>query len=126
MATIKRLYRDIANLGDFNDDTRIMEPSMTDPSQDETIDALVARMLRGELMNSAPVSYDFEEGTKNAPGDVFDSVPVQHRKGFDIADVAPILDAAKAAAPVPAATVAPEPPKAPDTTLSDAKPITTT
>lgn len=124
---VKNFFRTPFNLGDFNDDTRILEPSMTDPSQDETIDQLVSRMMRGELLAAANATYDFEEGTKDAPGDAFAALPIHTRQGFDIADVAPILDAAaKAAASAPVPPVAPEPPKEPDSTVSGESTITTT
>ena len=97
MGTHKRLYRDIANLGDFNDDERNIEPSMTDPSQDEPIERLVERMVRGELIATNKPRYDFEEGLQDGPGAAFAAMPVHTRDGFDISDAPVILARAEAA-----------------------------
>lgn len=88
----KPFVRSIYNLGDYNDDEVNDQPSMTDPSQDEPIEKLVARLLRGEQVPGFEVRYDTDDNSN--PGL---SVPFQHRDGFDIADAASILDAAKAA-----------------------------
>lgn len=67
------------------------EPSLTDPSQDESIESLVARMLRGEMVGSkTPVFDDIGEG------DPFGALPPQEKDGFDISDAGPILEAAAA------------------------------
>jgi len=105
--------RSVFDLGDYNDDEVYdleLEPSLTDPSQDETIESLVARMVRGELVGKGAPIYDEPEAA--AAG----SVPVTERDGFDLADAPVILDAAKAAsdalkAPVlePVAPVVAEP-----------------
>lgn len=114
-------FRTPFNLGDFNDDEVNLEPSKTDPSADEPIEKLVERMLKGELVNTRNVSYDTEISTGDAPGEVFDRLPVQERDGFDISDAAPILEGAAAtlaslepkAPPAPPAPVPAPPPPAP-------------
>lgn len=113
--------RTVFELGDFNDDSVNNEPSMTDPSQDESIDDLVARMLRGEAVRTNSVSYDTEISHKDGPGAAFDALPPHRRDGFDISDAGPILENAaaalaelepKAPAAPPAPVVPPAPPAA--------------
>lgn len=115
-------FRTPFNLGDYNDDEVNTEPSKTDPSQDEPIKRLVERMLRGELINTIPVSYDTELGTSEPAGEVFEQLPVQERDGFDISEAGPLIDSAaaalkelepKASAAPPAPSVPPAPPAAP-------------
>lgn len=112
--------RSILDLGDFNDDEVNNEPSMTDPSQDITIDDLVKKMLRGEPVAGSSVSYDTEITNAEGLTTAFQSVPVQNTSGFDIADVAPILDKVSATiaeldknAPEPVAPPVPPAPEAP-------------
>lgn len=86
--------RSLANMGDFNDDEVNNEPSMTDPSQDEPIEKLVARLVRGEMVSTGQVHFD-TDGLK--PGEAPVLSPV-HASGFDLADAPPLLDAAERAA----------------------------
>jgi len=104
--------RSIYNLGDFNDDEVNTERSMTDPSQDEPIDKLIARMLRGEQVRTGATHFD-SDGLP--PGQAPTLNPTA-ASGFDLADVPVILDAAEQAAaalkaaPPPAAAPAATPP----------------
>jgi len=121
MAIKKKFVRSILNLGDFCDDEVNNEPSMTDPSQDEPIEKMVARMLRGEMMRGhVPVFDKIPEGM--APAQVFAMQPTTERDDFDLADSGPILaagiEAAKlfkaglkppTSAPAPAPAAAPAP-----------------
>jgi len=102
--------RGLMDLGDFNDDEKDFGPSMTDPSQDEPIEALVARMMRGEVMAHSQASYDVPPGTSVA--EAFSAQPIVERDDFDISDSGQILAAGLAAsktvqAPSPAPGVAP-------------------
>lgn len=81
---------------DFCDYTVNNEPSMTDPSQDETIEDLVARMMRGEMVHGMQPVYDYPNGVK--PEEALNSLPVVERSGFDIADAPGIIAAATSAA----------------------------
>ena len=65
-------FRSITDLKDYNDDEVNREPSLTDPEQDEPIGKLVARMLRGEMVESRPVYYD-EIGSERPVAEVFAS-----------------------------------------------------
>lgn len=112
----KIFVRSILDLGDYNDDTINNEPSMTDPEQDEPIQKLVARLIRGEAVASKQVYYD-EIGPETALPEVFAAQSVTERDGFDIADAPAILAAAAAAvkpelvpepAPEPVSEPAPE------------------
>lgn len=127
--TYKPFVRSIYDLGDYNDDEVNNEPSMTDPSQDEPIDKIVARLLRGEQVNGSSVAYDTEISNADGVRNAFDGVPHHERDGFDIADAPVILDAAKAtladaAPPVPAPVPGPAPvaPVAPPPDLHEGKP----
>jgi len=91
--TNKPFIRSIIDLGDFNDDEINTLPSMTDPSQDEPIEALVARMMRGELVSSSQPQYD--TGSELDSESVFRLQAATSKDGFDIADAAPILERAK-------------------------------
>jgi len=109
--------RSILNLYGFSDDTVNDEPSMTDPSQDESIEDLVARMMRGEQVGTANPVYDYPNGVK--PEDAI--LPVVEQSGFDLADAPAIISAAEAAGAslaTPAtpvvATPTPEPAKEPN------------
>lgn len=122
----KNFFRTPFNLGDYNDDEINLLPSETDPSQDEPIEKLVARMVRGEQIGGGrPITFDLENGKWKPDQGI--SVPIQERDGFDIADAAPIIEAGQAAqaeldaakpAPTPAApaapSVAPAPSPAPE------------
>jgi len=114
-----KFIRSIYRLGDFNDNEVYdleKEPSLTDPSQDETIQDLVDRMIRGELLQNTKVpQYDITD--ENAQGDPFAALPVTATDGFDLSDAPVILDSAAQAlsdlnkpAPVP---VVPKEPEAP-------------
>lgn len=107
----RELTRSVFELGSYNDDEVNDLPSETDPSHDEPIEKLLERMLRGEAVPTANVTYDSDESTGNAPSQGFD-VPPQYRDGFDIADAAPIIEAA-AAQLEPKAPPAPAPAPAP-------------
>ena len=100
--------RSILDLGDFNDDEVNTEPSMTDPSQDETIQSLVARLMRGEVLGSSVPQFDVEAGAK--PADVFATQSHMERDGADIADMGPIMAAGVAAAEALKAVGTPLPP----------------
>ncbi|WNK14112.1 MAG: hypothetical protein [Microvirus sp.] len=103
--------RTLWDMGDYNDDEKNTEPSMTDPSQDEPIEKLVARLVRGEMVNTSSVHYD-TDGL--APG-ADPSLNAVNTSGFDLSDVPPLLDAAEQAAaalraaPPPSAGVSPQP-----------------
>lgn len=90
----KRFVRSTFNLGDFNDNEVYdleKEPSLTDPSQDETIQELVDRMVRGELLgNTKRLAFDITD--KNAQGDPFEALPATSVQGFDLADAPVILE----------------------------------
>lgn len=107
----KPFVRSIYNLGDYNDDEVNDQPSMTDPSQDEPIEKLVARLLRGEQVSGSVIHYDTDDITPKGVAGAFESLPPQECDGFDIADAGPILDAARdaiaAATPAPASVPAP-------------------
>jgi len=81
--------------GDYNDDYSDHSPSLTDPSQDEPIEALVARMMRGEIVHSSQPVYDVAPGMSDA--EAFAAQPMTERDGFDIADAPQILAAGEAA-----------------------------
>lgn len=109
------LIRSQLELGGYCDDEINLEPSMTNPSLDEPIEALVARLLRGEQVGSqVPPVYDNIQ-----PGQEAAAFAAQHpleRDGADLADVPGVLARGVAAAeslkpkpaPVPA-TPAPAP-----------------
>lgn len=81
--------RSILDLGDFNDDEKYdltKEPSLTDPSQDEPIEALVSRMLRGEIVGHGMPQFDMNDDMPS--GEAFDLQAETSRKGFDLADAA--------------------------------------
>jgi len=88
--------RSIVNLQGYCDYTINNEPSMTDPSQDETIEDLVARMMRGEQVQGSTPVYDYPNGVK--PEEALNSLPAVERSGFDIADAPGIIAAATSAA----------------------------
>lgn len=122
--------RSLANMGDYNDDEVNNEPSLTDPSQDEPIEKLIARMLRGEQVRTGSVHFD-TDGLE--PGQEPSLNPV-NASGFDLSDVPDILDAGeqaaaalKAAPPAPAAPPSAAAQKPPDEPPGEAgKPNTTT
>lgn len=80
--------RSVLDLGDFNDDEKNTLPSLTDPSQDEPISALVARMLRGELVSHATPQFDTHGDM--SPAEVFERQSEVTKEGFDLADAADI------------------------------------
>lgn len=91
------VIRSVYNLGEYCDDTCNREPSMTDPSKDEPITALVSRMLRGELvigLGSKPI-YNTRTGVDNET--IFSEQSPASRDGFDLADAARIAAAASEA-----------------------------
>lgn len=111
-------------LGGYCDDELNTEPSMTDPSQDEPIEKLVARLMRGEISARSP-EFDVESGVD--PDSAIAAMSDTEKDGFDLADAAAIaargknaLDEVKKAkaSPKPAKVAekpkeeAPEPPKA--------------
>lgn len=81
--------RSILDLGDYNDDERNTEPSLTDPSQDEPIEALVARMLRGEVVGNGMPQFDTEDDS--SAEDVFSLQADTSKDGFDLADAPAII-----------------------------------
>lgn len=87
--------RSTLDLGDFNDDEKNLKPSLTDPSQDEPIEALVARMLRGEIVSRGMPQYD-TDGSASAE-DVFSRQSAVTKEGFDLADAPAILKRAQKA-----------------------------
>jgi len=92
-------FRSITDLKDFNDDEVYdlkKEPSLTDPSQDESIETLVARMMRGEIVlgQQAP-RYDFENVVDHNAA--FAAMPPSQREGFDIADIPGLVNQADTA-----------------------------
>lgn len=101
--------RTIFRLGDYNDDEENLEPSMTDPSQDEPIERLVERMMRGE--NVSAMVPQFDTTSDLTPAQVFDLQSEVSKDGFDLADAAPIMeraaDAAEALKPAPQPSVPP-------------------
>lgn len=102
--------RSIIDLLEYNDDEKASSllPSLTDPEQDEPITKLIERMMRGEAVGFANVSYDNFEGLTEA--EAFNAVPHASRSGFDLADTTVILDEAASLA-ASQATPAPEPAK---------------
>lgn len=122
-------FRTPFDLGDFNDDSVNNEPSLTDPSQDEPIERLVQRLMRGEPVSTLSGSYDVEIGPEG-PSAAFNALPIQHRADFDIADAAPVIERAASLvkelekpADQPAPAVAPAPvPAAPPPDLQEGKP----
>lgn len=92
--------RSQVDLHGYNDDEINSEPSLCDPSQDEPMEALVARLMRGEVLPSNGMGYDVQPGQDEA------EVPVMERSGADIADIPPILAAGAAAAAAAAAASA--------------------
>lgn len=95
--TEKIFVRSILDLGDYCDDEvkPSQEKSLTDPSQDEPIERLVARLLRGEAVASIIPTYDGEKG--EAPADLIAQQSVAEREGFDLSDVPPVIAAGKRA-----------------------------
>lgn len=92
----KWFIRSIINLGDYCDHTVIKEKSMTDPSQDEPIQRLVARMMRGEQVATAQVKYDdIKPGA--TPEEIFRSMSQTFSKDFDISDAPAIIERAQRA-----------------------------
>lgn len=102
-------YRSVANLGNFNDDEVNNEPSMTDPSQDETIEQLVNRMMRGELLASIATHHTVAAETPLK--EAFESLPATEADGFDLSDAPVILERGKEA--LKASKQPKEPPAAP-------------
>lgn len=116
--------RSIYDLGDYNDDEINTLPSMTDPSQDEPIEALVARMLRGEMVGGGMPQFDTDSELDS--DSVYRLQAETSKDGFDLSDIPAItkrgLRAAKAlkkgegtpppVEPVPAPPAAPVPPPA--------------
>lgn len=86
--------RSILDLGDYCDDEKASSllPSLTDPSQDEPIAKLLARMMRGEVIGGNPVHYDDMTGVESVD-DAFGRMPVYARSGFDLADVPGVIQA---------------------------------
>lgn len=80
--------RSILDLGDFNDDEKDFGPSLTDPSQDEPIEALVARMLRGEIVGHGQPQFDTDADT--SAEEIFERQSLTSKDGFDISD-APLI-----------------------------------
>jgi len=102
-------FRSITDLKGYNDDTRILEPSMTDPEQDEPISRLVQRLIRGEMVETRSVVYD-DIRPEMPLGEAFEQQNVTTRDGFDLADAPAILDAANRAIEASATpSPAPEP-----------------
>jgi len=87
-------FRTLHNFRDYCDHEVNNEPSMTDPSQDESINDLVARMLRGELVGGTSVYYDSDKGVSQGEP----TLAPQNVSGFDLADVPPVLERGEAAA----------------------------
>lgn len=83
------------DLGDFNDDEKNTLPSLTDPSQDEPIEALVARMLRGEIVGRGEPQFDTNGDMPNE--EVFARQSLMAKQGFDLADAAGIQKRAEKA-----------------------------
>ena len=90
------VVRSILDLGDYNDDEVNTEPSLTDPSQDEPIEALVARMLRGEIVGTSVPQFDTTSDTP--PAEVYAAQSAVSKDGFDLADAPAIAARAEAAA----------------------------
>lgn len=114
MATRKDvIFRSITDLKDYNDDTHICEPSMTDPEQDVTIDQLMRKLIKGIPLPEKMVTYD-QIGAETPHGEAFDALPAMERDGADISDIQPIVASAEAALgslpkpPPPPAQPAPE------------------
>lgn len=113
MAKIK--FRSIVDLLDYNDDEVNNLPSLTDPSQDEPIEKLVNRLLRGEQVSTTPIHFDSD----GLPPGVPPTLNQVNQSGFDLSDVPPLLDEAakaleadsKASKPLPEVTPTPEPKK---------------
>lgn len=93
---VKKLrFRSITDLGDYHDNEVNTLPSCTDESQDEPIEKLVARMLRGDIGGSAAqVQYQF--GPSDDVEDAFKALQPQEIDGFDISEVPSIIANAKA------------------------------
>lgn len=72
-------------LGDFNDNTRIKEPSVCDPDQSESIQYLLEKCIAGKV----PLHYDVAPGVKTS--DAIDSLSPTEQDGFDLSDAAVIL-----------------------------------
>lgn len=95
----KIIVRSVIDLGDYNDDEikPSKEPSLTDPSQDEPIERLVVRLLRGESVASIIPAYDSQDGSVK-PEDLMSQQSIAEREGFDLADVPPVIKAGERAA----------------------------
>jgi len=92
------LIRSQLELGGYCDYEENHEPSMTNPSLDEPIEALVARLLRGEQVSSGvpPVYDDIAPGTDVQ--EVFNGQSVAERDGFDLSDIPVVMAAGEVAA----------------------------
>lgn len=93
----KPFIRSIYNLGDFNDDEVNNEPSMTDPSQDEPIERLVERMMRGEIIGHGVPQFD-TSSEDMTPEQMFSMQSEIKKDGFDLADAGSIKNRAEHAA----------------------------
>lgn len=116
--------RSIYDLGDFNDDEVNNEPSMTDPSQDEPIEALVARMLRGECVSTGIPQFDTQDSSLSAE-EIFARQSAMSKDGFDLADAATIQKRAEVALASiqPEVKAPPAEPEKPSSAASEAAPL---
>lgn len=92
----KHPFRSIMDLHDYNDDEVNTLPSLTDPSADEPIEKLVAKLIRGEILNMGSPGYDdLQPGVSDS--EAFDGLSPSSRDGFDLADIPPAVEAAREA-----------------------------
>lgn len=82
----KMKFRSISDLLGYNDNEKDFGPSMADPSQDEPISALVARMMRGEAVTGFQPTYDVPEGQD--PAEAINNMSPVEKDGFDMSDAA--------------------------------------
>lgn len=87
--TTKKPYlpkvRTIFNLGDFNDYTHTGSDSLTDPSDNASTEALIAKLLRGESVGARYIpEYDVEPTMSE--DEAFATMDVTKSGDFDLAD----------------------------------------
>lgn len=81
--------RSVNDPGDYQDSESNFGPSLTDPSMDEPIEKLVARMMRGEIVGGISPQYDVPENM--TPEQAFIAQPITERGDFDLADAPAIV-----------------------------------
>lgn len=105
------------DLGDFNDNTLITEPSVCDPDQSESIQYLLEKCITGRA------KLHFDVGAGMSTSDAVAGLSPTEQDGFDLADAAVVASPIQGGTttpspsekskegPVPVDSPTPEPPK---------------